>query len=72
MQNRPDQGIQHNNRIQYKTTADARKIFSEYWIHEWDGKGYDMNEHINVLEKAIKRAEELGYHDDTMKLEGFK
>jgi len=72
MLNRPTQGIQSRNRVQYETTTEGRKIFREYWIHEWDGKGYDVNEHINDLDQAIKRARELGYDSDAEKLEQFK
>lgn len=72
MPNRPTHGIQSRNRIQYETTAEGRKIFREYRIHEWDGKGYDVREHINDLDQAIKRALELGYNDDAKKLEQFR
>ena len=72
MPDRPSQGIQSNNRVQYKTTAEGRKIFREYWIHEWDGKGYNENEHIKDLDQAIKRALELGYNDEAKKLEQFR
>jgi hypothetical protein len=69
---RPTQGIKNRNRIQYETTADGRNIFREYWIHEWDGRGYDLNQHINSLDLAIKRAKELGYNKDLKKLEQFR
>ena len=72
MPNRPTHGIQNSNRIQYETTTDGRNIFREYRIHEWDGKGYDMHEHINDLNSAIKRALELGYNDEAKKLEQFR
>jgi len=72
MPDRPLHSIQSRNRIQYETTANGRDIFREYRIHEWDGKGYDMNEHINDLDQAIKRAKELGYNDDAKKLEQFR
>jgi hypothetical protein len=72
MPNRPTQGIQRRNRIQSETTTEGRDIFREYSIHEWDGKGYDMHEHIRDLDQAIKRARELGYDDEAMKLEQFR
>lgn len=72
MQNRPTNGINSRNRIQYETTKEGRNIFRKYWIHEWDRKGYDMHEHINDLDQAIKRALELGYNDDVEKLEQFR
>jgi hypothetical protein len=65
-------GIQHRNRIQYETATKGKNIFREYWIHEWDRKGYNVSEHINELDQAIKRAEELGYSDDVKKLEKFR
>ena len=49
MQNRPTHGIQSKNRIQYETTAEGSSILREYWIHEWDGKSYDVHEHINDI-----------------------
>ena len=69
---RPTHGIQSRNRIQYETTPEGRNIFQEYWIHEWDGKGYDVHEHISDLNQAIKRTEELGYNDEAKKLEQFR
>lgn len=69
MQNRPTDGLKNRNRIQCETTTDGRKTFREYWIHEWDGKGYDVHEHINDLDQAISRALELGYNDQAKKLE---
>ena len=72
MPGRPMHGIQSRNRIQYETTPEGRNIFREDRIHEWDGKGYDLREHINDLDRAIKRAKELGYHDEAKKLEQFK
>lgn len=72
MPNRPSDGIQSRNRIQYETTTKGRHIFREYWIHEWDGKGYDVHEHINDLDQAIKWALELGYNDEAKKLEQFR
>ena len=72
MANRPTHGIQSTNRIQFETTTEGRKIFREYWIHEWDGKGYDVSEHISDLDQAIKRARELGYEGDAKKLEQFR
>jgi hypothetical protein len=72
MPDRPTHNIQSRNRIQYETAANGKDIFREYWIHEWDGKGYDMHEHINDLDQAIKRAKELGYNDDVKKLDQFK
>lgn len=72
MPNRPTHGIQSRNRIQYETTTEGRNIFREYWIHEWDGKGYDVHEHINDPDQAIKRALELGYNDEAKKLEQFR
>ncbi len=72
MPERSSQGIQSNNRIHFETTTGGKRVFREYWIHEWDGKGYDLNEHINDLDQAIKRALELGYKDETKKLEQFK
>jgi hypothetical protein len=69
MLERPSSGIQSNNRIQYETAPDGRKIFREYWIHEWDGKNYDIHEHIQDLDKAKKRALELGYSEDAKTLE---
>jgi len=71
MTNRPSQGIQYKNRCQFDTTP-AGRVFREYWIHEWDEKGYDMHEHIDDLDQAIKRAKELGYNDDAKKLEQFR
>ena len=68
MTNRPTHGIKNSNRIQYETTAEGKNIFREYWIHEWDGKGYYVDEHINDLDQAIKRALELGYNDEAKKL----
>ena len=72
MSKRPTREIQSRNRIQYETTLQGRNIFREYWIHEWDGKGYDVHEHINDLDQAIKRALELGYNADAKKLEQFR
>ena len=72
MSKRPTREIQSRNRIQYETTMQGRNIFREYWIHEWDGKGYDVHEHINDLDQAIKRALELGYNADAKKLEQFR
>ena len=72
MSDRPTHGIRSRNRIQYETTPDGRNIFREYWIHEWHGEGYDLTEHINDLDQAIKRANELGYNDDVKKLEQFR
>jgi len=72
MTDRPTQGIQHKNRCQFETTPEDKRVFREYWIHEWDGKGYDLNEHICDLDQAIKRAKELGYNDEAEKLEQFK
>lgn len=69
IQNRPTHGIQSRNRIQYETTAEGRNIFREYWIHEWDRRGYDAHEHIADLDQAIRRARELGYSRDAEKLE---
>jgi len=72
MPDRPSKGTRSNNRIQFETTAEGRITFREYWIHEWDEKGYDMHEHINNLDQAIKRAKELGYDNDAKKLEQFR
>jgi len=72
MPDRPTHGIKNSSRIQYETTAEGRNIFREYWIHEWDGKDYDVHEHINDLDQAIKRALELGYNGDAKKLEQFR
>ncbi len=72
MPNRPTHGIKNRNRIQYETTTEGRNNFREYWIHEWDGKSYDVHEHINDLDQAIKRALELGYNDEAKKLEQFR
>jgi hypothetical protein len=72
MVNRPSHGIKRNNRIQCETTTTGVNVFREYWIHEWDGKDYDVHEHINYLDQAIKRALELGYNDDADKLEKLK
>ena len=71
MPNRPTHGIKHSNRIQFETTTEGKNVFREYWIHEWDGKGYDVHEHIVTLAEAIKRALELGYNDDAKHLEHF-
>ena len=71
MPNRPTHGIQSNNRIQFETNAAGKNTFREYRIHEWDGKGYNVREHINDLDQAIKRALELGYNSDAKKLEQF-
>ena len=72
MTDRPAQGIQHENRCKFETTPEGKRVFREYWIHEWDGKGYQLNEHIDDLDQAIKRAKELGYNNDAKKLEQFK
>ena len=72
MTKRPNQGVQSNNRIQFVTTKDGKQIFQEYWIHEWDGKDYNMSEHIKDLEQAIKRAYELGNKDEAKKLEKLR
>ena len=72
MPNRPTRGIQSRNRIQYVTTTEGKNAFQEYWIHEWDGKSYDVHEHINDLDEAIKRALELGYSSDAKKPEHFR
>ena len=72
MPNRPTHGMQSRNRIQYETTKAGRKIFREYWIHEWDRKGYELQEHIKDLDQARKRALELGYNNDAKRLEQFK
>jgi len=72
MSKRPTNGIQSKTRIQFETTAEGTKNFRKYWIHEWDGKGYDLNEHTNDLDQAIERARELGYNDDAKKLQKFK
>ena len=71
MTDRPTQGIQHKNKCQFETTPEGKRVFREYRIHEWDGKGYQLNEHINDLDQAIKRAVELGYNDEAKKLERF-
>ena len=68
MQSRPTHGLRSKNRIQYVTTTEGKSIFREYWIHEWDGKGYDVHEHIDDLEQAIRRARELGYNGEAEKL----
>jgi hypothetical protein len=72
MPKRPIHGIEHTNRIQYETTAVGRKTFLEYWIHEWDGKGYELQEHIKDPDQAYKRALELGYKEDAKELEQFR
>jgi hypothetical protein len=72
MMERPTQEIQHKNRCQFETTTEGKRVFREYWIYEWDEKGYKLNEHINNLDQAIKRAKELGYNDDAKKMEQFK
>lgn len=72
MTDRPTHGIERSNRIKYETTPKGRKIFREYWIHEWDGKGYDVNEHIKDLDQAIERAKELGYNDEAKELGQFR
>lgn len=72
MPNRPTHRIRSRNRILCETTTEGRNIFREYWIHEWDDKGYSVNEHINDLDSAIKRALELGYNDQAKKLEKFR
>lgn len=72
MPERPTQGIHHNNRCSFETTPEGKKVFREYWIHEWDEKGYQLNEHVDDLGKAITRATELGYSNDAKKLEQFK
>lgn len=64
--------MQSKNRISVATTPGGKDIFREYWIHEWDGRGYDVHEHINDLDQAITRALELGYKDEAMALERFK
>lgn len=66
---RPARGIKHANRIQYDTTREGKKVFREYWIHEWDEVDYDVHEHIKDLKQAIIRAREIGYNDDLKKLE---
>jgi hypothetical protein len=68
MTNRATNGIQRKNRIQYITTKEGNNMFLEYWIHEWDDKGYNSEEHINNLEQAIKRAHKLGFKNDEEKL----
>jgi len=72
MTDRPTQGIKHKNRCQFETTPEGKRVFREYCIHEWDGKGYQLNEHIDDLDQAIKRAKKLGYNDDAKKLEQFR
>ena len=72
MQNRPTDGIKSSNRIQCETNAEGKSVFREYWIHEWDGKGYDLHEHINDVDQTINRALELGCNDDAKKLQRFK
>ena len=72
MQNRPTRGLRNRNRIQYGTTADGSDTFREYWIHEWDGKGYDVHVHIKDLEQAIYQALALGYIKDAEKLEQLR
>ena len=72
MQNRPIHGIQSRNRIQSETSGGGKKTFRGYWIHEWDGKDYDVHEHISDLDQAIRRARELGYNKEADKLEQFR
>lgn len=72
MQNRPIHGLRSRNRIQYVTTTQGKNTFREYWVHEWDEKGYDVHEHIADLDQAINRARELGYSGDADKLERFR
>ena len=72
MQERPTEGLKHLNRIQSETAAGGKDVFREYWIHEWDGTGYELNEHVKDIEQAITRALELGYTDDAEKLAQFK
>jgi len=72
MTDRPTQGIQSTNRIQFETTPEGKKVFREYWVNEWDGKGYQLSEHIKDLDQAIKRSKELGYRDNAKKLEQFR
>ena len=72
MMERPTQEIHHKNRCQFETTPEGKRVFRAYWIHEWDWKGYQLNEHINDLDQAIKRALELGYNGDAKKLEHFR
>jgi hypothetical protein len=58
--------------VKFETTLDGKSVFREYWIHEWDGQGYDSHEHIHEIDQAIKRALELGYNDDAEKLDQFR
>ena len=69
---RPKDGIKHSNHIQHETGHGGKKYFKEYRIHEWDKKGYSMEEHITNLDHAIQRACEIGYFDDATKLEKFR
>ncbi len=67
--NRPASELKNKNRVQFTTADDGKRFFREYWIHEWDAKGYDAHEHIKDVDMAIKRARELGYEEDAKDME---
>ena len=69
---RPKGNLKHSNHIQHETGHGGKTHFKEYWIREWDEKGYKLDEHIGDLEQAIQRACDLGYFDDATKLEKFR
>lgn len=54
-------------RIQFTTDARGKKTFTGYLV-----SGQNVNEHIEDLEKAIERAQGLGYHRDVSALVGFR
>jgi hypothetical protein len=58
--------------LQFTETTDGRKYFKEYWIREWDGKDYNLSEHIKNIDEAIKCALELDYEKDANKLKQIK
>ncbi|WP_322354404.1 hypothetical protein, partial [Dehalococcoides sp.] len=45
---RPIGNLKSKNRLQFTETTDGRKYFKEYWIREWDGKDYNLSEHMPV------------------------
>ncbi|WP_034375994.1 hypothetical protein [Dehalococcoides mccartyi] len=63
---------QSKNRLSSESHPDGRTYFREYWIHEWNGRGYNLSERIKDINEAIKRAIELGYEDDANKLQRIR
>ena len=64
--------LKSENRLSSGSNPDGRKYFREYWIHEWDGQGYNLSERIKNIDEAIKRALELGYKSDANQLQRIK